>query len=150
MPRGTGMPPTRRRNRRPKHESPEALAGRLPKELRSLEGVYTPGDYQSLRRDIASWVEQTAPGDVPELAARVMATAGITAADFYRRALTRPVLPGLISSDNASAWENVVSADSTQAACKYDFANQCGAAHTRCDNMYLWPRESSCSIAVPL
>ncbi|MGW8815511.1 hypothetical protein [Gordonia terrae] len=88
MPRGTGMSPTRRRNRRPKTDTPEALAARLPGELRSLEGVDTPSDYQALRGHVADWLNHAAPGHGHELAAPVLVAAGLSAADFYRKALT--------------------------------------------------------------
>lgn len=88
MPRGTGMSPTQRRNRRPKTATPEALAAQLPDELRSLGGVGTPTDYQVLRGHIADWLNQAAPGGGHELAAPVMTAAGLSAADFYRKSLT--------------------------------------------------------------
>lgn len=88
MPRGTGMSPTRRRNRRPKTATPEALAAQLPDELRSLGGVDTPSDYQSLTGHVADWLNQAAPGRGHDLAASVMTAAGLEAAAFYRKVLT--------------------------------------------------------------
>lgn len=88
MPRGTGMSPTRRRNCRPKSQSPEALAALLPDELRSLKGLYTLSDYQALRGNVVDWLGHAVPGTGHELTAPVMNAAGLSAADFYRKALT--------------------------------------------------------------
>lgn len=87
MPRGTGMSPTRRRSRKPIASSPEALAALLPDELRSLEGLYTPGDHLSLRGRVVDWLNRIAPG---VKASPVMDAAGLSAADFYRHALAMP------------------------------------------------------------
>ncbi len=89
MPRGTGMSPTRRRNRKPTASSPEALAALLPDDLRSLEGLGTPGDYQALRGHVVDWLNHAVPDQGQNLAAPVMDAAGLAAADFYRKALTQ-------------------------------------------------------------
>ena len=88
MPRGTGMPPTRRRNRKPSTSSPQALAAVLPDELRTLEGLCTPSDYQALRGNAVNWLNGKVPGLGHELATPVLNAAGLSAADFYRKALT--------------------------------------------------------------
>ncbi|PTR26488.1 hypothetical protein C8K36_10560 [Rhodococcus sp. OK519] len=87
MPRGSGMSPTRRRNRKPTGSSPEALAARLPDDLRSLEGVGTPSEYQALRGHVADWLDHAAPGQGQVQASAVMTAAGLSAAEFYRIAL---------------------------------------------------------------
>ncbi|WP_420880747.1 hypothetical protein [Rhodococcus sp. (in: high G+C Gram-positive bacteria)] len=87
MPRGTGMSPTRRRNRKPKAASPEALAALLPDELRSLQGLGTPSDYQALRGHVVDWLNHAVPGQGQNLAFPVMDAAGLSAAEFYRVAL---------------------------------------------------------------
>lgn len=78
----------KRHSRKTSATSPEALADLLPVDLRSLQGVYTPSDYQALRGHVADWLNQAAPGAGPELAGPVMTAAGLTAADYYRKALT--------------------------------------------------------------
>ncbi|MBM7458572.1 hypothetical protein JOE26_001247 [Rhodococcus coprophilus] len=88
MARGTGMSQTRRRNRKPSASSPEALAALLPNDLRLLGGLCTPGDYQSLRGNVADWLNGSVPGRGHELAAPVMNAAGLSAADFYHQVLT--------------------------------------------------------------
>lgn len=89
MPRGTGMSPTRRRNRKPTASNPEALAALLPDELRSLKVLGTPSDYQTLWRHVADWLNHFAPGQGHVPVAAVMGAAGLSAADFYRKALTQ-------------------------------------------------------------
>ncbi|ABG98336.1 hypothetical protein RHA1_ro06563 [Rhodococcus jostii RHA1] len=85
------MSPTRRRNRKPSATSPEALAALLPNDLRSLEGLYTPGDYQAMRRQVVDWLNHAAPGHDHKLPPAVMNAAGCSAADYYRHALSMPV-----------------------------------------------------------
>jgi hypothetical protein len=77
-----------RRNHKPSASSPEALAALLPDELRSLEGLYTPSDYQALRGNVVAWLSHAVPGIGHEIAAPVMNAAGLSAADFYLQALT--------------------------------------------------------------
>jgi hypothetical protein len=55
------MPPTRRHNRMPK-TNPEALAARLPSELRSFDGLDTVGDYRSRWTAVADWLNTQVPG----------------------------------------------------------------------------------------
>ncbi|WP_457537241.1 hypothetical protein [Williamsia sp. R60] len=68
--------------------TPEALAARLPDQLRYLEGLDTPGDYQALMGNVVGWLNHAAPGYGQKLAAPVLRAAGLSAADFYRVALT--------------------------------------------------------------
>lgn len=68
--------------------TPGALASLLPEELRSLEGVETPSDYQALRGHVVEWLNHAAPGHGHDLAAPVMNASGLSASDYYRKALT--------------------------------------------------------------
>ena len=90
MPRGTGMSPTRRRGRRPKADSPEALAARLPVELRSRAGLDSIDAYKSRATAVADWLNTQIPGQGRELLPSVMAAAGVglSIVDFYRYRLT--------------------------------------------------------------
>jgi hypothetical protein len=85
---GEPMRPGIRRGRQQSASTPEALASLLPGDLRSLEGLSTPSDYQALRGHVIDWINQAAPGHGQELAAPVLRAAGLSAADFYRVALT--------------------------------------------------------------
>lgn len=78
----------KRRNSKRAALSPEALAALLPDELRSLEGLGTRSDYLSLRGHVVDWLEQDAAGAGQELATAVMTAAGLSVADYYRKALT--------------------------------------------------------------
>lgn len=88
--RGSGMSPTRRRNRRSQAMSPEALATRLPHDCRSFRGYARPGDFQATAARIAAWLNEQVPGTAEELTIPVMIAAGIGPADWYRAALTTP------------------------------------------------------------
>lgn len=88
MPRGTGMSPTRRRNRRSQTMSPEALAARLPGELRSFRGYASPGDFHATAARIAAWLDTQAPGIAEGTTVPVMIAAGIGPSAWYRAALT--------------------------------------------------------------
>lgn len=79
----------KRRNNKQAASTPEALAALLPGELRSLEGLYTPSDYQALRGNVVDWLSHAVPGTGHELAAPVMNAAGLDAAAFYQQALNR-------------------------------------------------------------
>lgn len=83
MTRGSGMSPTRRRNRRPKADCPEALAARLPDELRSLDGIDTPGDLGQRLTALGSFAGSDA------LALPVFNAAGHSVAGWYRQALMK-------------------------------------------------------------
>jgi len=90
MSRGTGMSPTRRRNRRGKAGDPAELAARLPAELRRLEAYPLPSGYRALSADVAAWIDRTAPGRGAALAVPVLKAAGLSLADWYRRLLPQP------------------------------------------------------------
>lgn len=84
--------------------TPEALSARLPEDLRTFEGVSTPSDYLALRAHVVDWLNATigdvrsgqatapsnhaAPGRGHDLAAPVLDAAGLSAANYYRKALT--------------------------------------------------------------
>ncbi len=68
--------------------TPEALNARLPEDLRTFEGVCTPSDYLALRAHVVDWLNHAAPGRGHDLAAPVLDAAGLSAADYYRKALT--------------------------------------------------------------
>jgi len=88
MPRGSGMSVTRRRNRRPKTDDPEALAARLPDELRSFDGWQYTGALHEYWSALSGWLLcQDAPSEMHDVAA-VMRAAGLSAADWFRRMLT--------------------------------------------------------------
>jgi hypothetical protein len=55
------MSKTRRHNRRPKGNTPEALAARLPKELRSFGSYEDPDDLRSHWTAVADWLNHAAP-----------------------------------------------------------------------------------------
>lgn len=79
------MSPTHRHNHRIKTADPTALAARLPRELRSLDGIRTPEDYRGLYSRVADWIDTQIPGRGQELSVPVLTAAGLTAAEFYRR-----------------------------------------------------------------
>jgi hypothetical protein len=74
------MPPTRRRNHRPKGNDPAALATRLPNELKSFDAWYRPGGINDYLTALAAQVAPHEP--VP-----VMNAAELSAADWYRHML---------------------------------------------------------------
>ena len=77
------MPPTRRRNRRPKHNTPEALAARLPNELRSFDAWHYPDGLRDCYKAVADSVPDN-------LTHPVMNAAGLSAADWFRHMLSQP------------------------------------------------------------
>ncbi|CAM3257524.1 hypothetical protein RHDE110596_23750 [Prescottella defluvii] len=79
----------KRHNRTRSASSPEALAALLPDDLRSLQGLGTPSDYQALRGHVVDWLNHAAPGQGQVLTSPVMDAAGMSAAEFYRKALTQ-------------------------------------------------------------
>lgn len=83
------MAPTQRLNRRPKGSTPEALAARLPSELRAFGSYDDPDDLRSHWTAVADWLNHAAPGQGDQLVAPVMQAAGLSAADWYRTALSR-------------------------------------------------------------
>jgi hypothetical protein len=92
MPRGSGMAPTRRRNRGPKGDTPATLAARLPDELRSFGAWCYADDGASGLRDyldaLSRWLFwQGAPYETSDVTA-VMNAAGLCAADWYRSRLS--------------------------------------------------------------
>jgi hypothetical protein len=75
------MPPTRRRNRLPKGNTPEVLAARLPDELRSFGPWYRR---EGLREYLAVLTNHIAPHEpIP-----VMNAAGLSAAGWFRHMLS--------------------------------------------------------------
>ncbi|MEV4635245.1 hypothetical protein AB0J79_18630 [Rhodococcus coprophilus] len=90
-----------RRNTKQSASNPEALAALLPDELRSLEGLYTPSDYQALRGNVVDWLSSARHGT--GLATPVMNAAGLSAADFYRHALAMPTQPSILRAGQKQA-----------------------------------------------
>lgn len=85
MPRGTGMSPTRRRNRRPNPSDPAALAARLPDHLREFEGF---SDYRCYMAAVADWLNTQVPGVAEHsLTAAVSELAGVSMADWFKMRL---------------------------------------------------------------
>jgi hypothetical protein len=82
------MSKTRRLNRKPKSNTPEALAARLPNELRSFDTWhYTErGTPTGLQDYCVALAEYAAPHDPTP----VMNAAGLSAADWFRRMLSQP------------------------------------------------------------
>lgn len=78
------MPPTRRLNRRLTASTPEALAGRLPNELKTFDAWYRPGGLIDYMTALAARVEPHEP--IP-----VMSAAGLSAADWFRHMLSHPL-----------------------------------------------------------
>lgn len=70
------------RGRIRKTDDPEALATRLPDELRSFKPSTDPADFRQHLRAIADFAGPEA------LAMPVMNAAGLSAADWYRQALS--------------------------------------------------------------
>ncbi len=79
----------KRHNRKQSASNPEALAALLPDDLRSLQGLGTPSDYQALRGHVVDWLNHAVPGHGQNLTSPVMDAAGLSAAEFYRKALTQ-------------------------------------------------------------
>jgi hypothetical protein len=77
------MPPTQRLNRRPKGDSPEALAARLPSDLRSFDNYL---HHNGLRDYLAALSDHIAPHEPMP----VMNAAGLSAAGWFRNMLTKP------------------------------------------------------------
>lgn len=73
------MPPTRRRNRKPRADSP----ARLPIELRSFDAWMYPDGMRDYLAALSNLV-----GD--ERAVRVMNAAGLTVADWFHRMMIHP------------------------------------------------------------
>jgi hypothetical protein len=76
------MPKIRRLNRLPKGDTPEALAARLPSELKTFDMWH----YRDGLRDYLKAVADSVP---EHLTHPVMNAAGLSAADWFRHALTR-------------------------------------------------------------
>lgn len=83
------MPPTRRKARRTTHNDPDALAARLPNELKTFGAFDSPDDLRSHWTAVADWLNNQAPGAAEQLARPVMAAAGLTSAVWYRQAMQR-------------------------------------------------------------
>ena len=77
------MPKTRRRNRLPKGNTPEALAARLPNELRTFD----TWQYRDGLRDYLKALADSVP---EHLTHPVMSAAGLSAADWFRHMLSNP------------------------------------------------------------
>ena len=77
MPRGSGMPPTRRRSR-----TRSGLYATLPEELRSLDAWYYLGGLQDYMRALSRFV-----GD-DQRVTPLMNAAGLSAADWFRYMLS--------------------------------------------------------------
>jgi len=81
------MSNTHRYNRKAKAGTPEALAARLPVELRSFGSYDDPDDLRSHWTAVADWLNHAAPGQGDQLVMPVMQAAGLSPADWYRTAL---------------------------------------------------------------
>lgn len=77
------MPKTRRRNRLPKGGTPEALAARLPNELKTLDAWR----YRDGLRDYLNALADAVPDQMTH---PVMNAAGLSAADWFRHMLSYP------------------------------------------------------------
>jgi hypothetical protein len=73
----------RRRNQRRDLQSPEALADRLPDDLRTFPSITDPQGFAIRARQIAEWLNTQSPGLGYETPA-VMAAAGLTASAWYK------------------------------------------------------------------
>jgi hypothetical protein len=80
---------THKRNRQRRGSTPEALAARLPHELRSFGSFTDPGDLRSHWAAVADWLNTQVPGQGEALAVSVMNAAGLDPASWYRQALSR-------------------------------------------------------------
>lgn len=72
---------TLRRDSRRRADDPEAIAARLPDELRSFKPSTDSADFREHIRAVAEFAGSD------DLAIPVMNAAGLTAADWYRQAL---------------------------------------------------------------
>ena len=77
------MPKTRRRDRKPDAGSPDALAARLPNELRSFHAW----QYRDGLRDYLKALADAVPEHPTH---PVMSAAGLSAADWFRHMLSQP------------------------------------------------------------
>lgn len=94
MPRGTGMAPTRRRNRLGVAD-PEALAAQLPEGLRAWKPSPGSQGFSAHARRIAEWLNTQQAG-LGYLTPLVMAAAGLTAAAWFRQSLAIEPPPHLL------------------------------------------------------
>ncbi len=76
---------THKRGRHRSDHTPEALAARLPEELKSF-GLST--DIAAREAAIAEWIDERAPGQGEDLAGPVMVVAGLTYLSEIRARLT--------------------------------------------------------------
>jgi hypothetical protein len=75
---------TVRHNSRRFTDDPEALAARLPAELRRFRDSSDPNDFRSHTTAVADWLNTQLPGAAEHLTAPVMAAAGLSAADWFK------------------------------------------------------------------
>jgi hypothetical protein len=75
---------TVRHNSRRYDNDPEALAARLPTELRRFRDSSDPNGFRSHATAVADWLNTQSPGAAEHLTAPVMAAAGISAADWFK------------------------------------------------------------------
>jgi hypothetical protein len=90
---------TIRRNSRRCDNDPEALAARLPVELRRFRG-FSDTDLRSHAAAVADWLNTQVPGAAEHLTAPVMAAAGLSAADWFKvrlgvKGMVRPQRPAV-------------------------------------------------------
>jgi hypothetical protein len=83
----------KRRNRHRDLNSPEALAAHLPDGLRSFRAYATPDDLRSHAMAVADWLNSQIPATAEHLTMPVMTAAGMSAADWYRLALSGATKP---------------------------------------------------------
>jgi hypothetical protein len=75
---------TVRHNSRRYDNDPEALAARLPAELRRFRDSSDPNDFRSHATAVADWLSTQLPGAAEDLTSPVMAAAGISVADWFK------------------------------------------------------------------
>ncbi len=79
------MPKTRRRNRRPSGNDPDAWAARLPSQLRSFDAWHYRDGLRAYLSALDAFTAET-----PVSAVAVMNAAGLSAADWFRHMLSHP------------------------------------------------------------
>jgi hypothetical protein len=79
---------TVRYSSRSRDDDPEALAARLPDDLRSFKPSTDPKDLRSHLGAVADWLNGQIPGAAEDLTMPVMKAAGLSAADWYRSGLS--------------------------------------------------------------
>jgi hypothetical protein len=79
----------KRWNRPDNNTDPDALAARLPDDLRSFDGLDTVGDYRTRWTAVADWLNTQVPGHAEGLVHPVMNAADLGVVEFYKLKLTQ-------------------------------------------------------------